>query len=90
MAKKRKFAPGAWKEEAFRESTTDSSDTNETQGTDDSGVRDNNTMVVDQDTSTAETTAIAAVVAESILEEDDNVESLEKRQKIEEGNDGGE
>ena len=87
MIKKRKFAPGAWKEEAFRESTTDSSDSNGTQETTDSGVGDGNTMTVDQDT---ETPATTAVVKELTLEEDETVETPEKKQKIGGGDDGGE
>jgi hypothetical protein len=78
MAKKRKFAPGVWKEEAFRESTTDASDTNETQVTDDTGGDDNNG------------TTIATVVAEPTHEEDDNLETPEKKQKIENGDGDGE
>ncbi|KAF9143405.1 hypothetical protein BG015_000430 [Linnemannia schmuckeri] len=82
MVKKRKFASGVWKEEAFRESTADSSGTNETQETDESGAGDNNVMPVDQDTTTTEA-LVAAVVEVSTLEEDDAVETPEKKQKIE-------
>lgn len=87
MANKRKFAPGVWKEEAFRESTTDSSDSNRTQETEDNGKGESNTMAVDQDTDTPATTA---VVEELTLEEDETVETPEKKQKIEEGDDDGE
>lgn len=82
MANKRKFAPGVWKEEAFRESTTNSSDSNRTQETEES-----NTMAVDQDT---ETPATTAAVEELTLEEDETVETPEKKQKIEGGDDSGE
>ncbi|KAF8936029.1 hypothetical protein BGZ47_009697 [Haplosporangium gracile] len=82
MVKKRKFAPGVWKEEAFRELTADSSGTNETQETEESGAGDNNTMAVDQDTTITEA-LVAAVVEVSTLEEDDAVETPEKKQKNE-------
>ncbi|KAG0278270.1 hypothetical protein BGZ95_004346 [Linnemannia exigua] len=69
MVKKRKFALGAWKEEAFRESTTDSSDSNGTKDTDEGGITgENEAMAADQDTTTAITT--------------EDVETPEKRQKI--------
>ncbi|KAF9551033.1 hypothetical protein EC957_010801 [Mortierella hygrophila] len=85
MIKKRKSAPGVWKEEAFRESTTDSSDSNGTQETVDSGAGGSNAMAVDQDT---ETSATTAVVKELNLEEDETIETPEKRQKIEGDDDG--
>ncbi|OAQ35452.1 hypothetical protein K457DRAFT_87096 [Linnemannia elongata AG-77] len=85
MVKKRKFAPGAWKEDAFRESITDSSDSNGTQETEGSGAGESNTMAVDQDTQTSATTV---VVEESTLEEVETVDTPEKKQKIEGGEDG--
>lgn len=87
MIKKRKSAPGVRKEEAFRESTTDSSDSNGTQETVDSGAGGSNAMAVDQDT---EASATTAVVEELSLEEDETVETPEKKQKIERYDDGGE
>lgn len=87
MVKKRKFAPGAWKEDAFRESVTDSSDRNGTQETEGSGAGESNTMAVDQDT---ETSATTVVVEESTLEEVETVDTPEKKQKIEGDEDGGE
>ncbi|KAK3827023.1 MAG: hypothetical protein J3R72DRAFT_405937 [Linnemannia gamsii] len=80
MAKKRKFAPGAWSEEAFRESTTDSSGTNDTKETDESGVAgENETMAVDQDMTTTTSTEAPA----ASLEEGEGVENPEKKQKVE-------
>ncbi|KAF9143795.1 hypothetical protein BGX30_014747 [Mortierella sp. GBA39] len=85
MIKKRKSAPGVWKEDAFRESTTESSDSTGTQETVDSGAGGSNAMAVDQDT---EASAITAAVEESNLEEDETVETPQKKQKIERDDDG--
>ncbi|KAF9908628.1 hypothetical protein EC991_009655 [Linnemannia zychae] len=77
MAKKRKFAPGVWKEKTLRESTSDSSDTNKTHETKDSSTAVDNDTMLDQDT-TKDTVKRAG------LEKDSTEETPEKKQKLEE------
>ncbi|KAF9122732.1 hypothetical protein BGW39_009546 [Mortierella sp. 14UC] len=82
MVKKRKFAPGVWTEEAFRELASDSSDTNGTQETEQSSsAGDKDTVAVDLDTTTAKKAAAG-------VEGDDSVEAPEKKQKLEEDDNG--
>ncbi|KAG0213510.1 hypothetical protein BGX33_002875 [Mortierella sp. NVP41] len=85
--RKRKFNPGAWKEEAFKKSTEILMDRDGSQETDENGTGDY-TITVVQGTTTTEAVAVINVEVEQEQEED--VGTPEKKQKVDGSDDGTE